>query len=125
LHLGLPSIVDGGRAGWLMIIPIAALVTIAKRGRETRVLFDAGRTPDGLVELLAVVWVLGRRRGRLVLLGLCRFRGGWRGWFVKSLRLGAELSSFAAHCVSRGFARCVVGLRELVVVMRLLLIGGG
>jgi 7,8-dihydropterin-6-yl-methyl-4-(beta-D-ribofuranosyl)aminobenzene 5'-phosphate synthase len=26
------------------------LVTIAKAGRETRVLFDAGRTPDGLVE---------------------------------------------------------------------------
>nr|MBA2294792.1 MBL fold metallo-hydrolase [Actinomycetota bacterium] len=28
----------------------AALVTISKGGRETRVLFDAGRTPDGLVE---------------------------------------------------------------------------
>jgi 7,8-dihydropterin-6-yl-methyl-4-(beta-D-ribofuranosyl)aminobenzene 5'-phosphate synthase len=28
----------------------SALVTIAKRERETRVLFDAGRTPDGLVE---------------------------------------------------------------------------
>ena len=28
----------------------SALVTIAKGGRETRVLFDAGRTPDGLVE---------------------------------------------------------------------------
>jgi 7,8-dihydropterin-6-yl-methyl-4-(beta-D-ribofuranosyl)aminobenzene 5'-phosphate synthase len=28
----------------------SALVTIAKRDRETRVLFDAGRTPDGLVE---------------------------------------------------------------------------
>src|SRR3954451_6426971 len=26
------------------------LVTVAKAGRETRVLFDAGRTPDGLVE---------------------------------------------------------------------------
>jgi 7,8-dihydropterin-6-yl-methyl-4-(beta-D-ribofuranosyl)aminobenzene 5'-phosphate synthase len=28
----------------------SALVTIAKDGRETRVLFDAGRTPNGLVE---------------------------------------------------------------------------
>ena len=28
----------------------SALVTIAKGDRETRVLFDAGRTPDGLVE---------------------------------------------------------------------------
>ena len=28
----------------------SALVTVAKGGRETRVLFDAGRTPDGLVE---------------------------------------------------------------------------
>jgi 7,8-dihydropterin-6-yl-methyl-4-(beta-D-ribofuranosyl)aminobenzene 5'-phosphate synthase len=28
----------------------AALVTVKKGGRETRVLFDAGRTPDGLVE---------------------------------------------------------------------------
>jgi 7,8-dihydropterin-6-yl-methyl-4-(beta-D-ribofuranosyl)aminobenzene 5'-phosphate synthase len=28
----------------------SALVTIAKGGRETRVLFDAGRTPDGVVE---------------------------------------------------------------------------
>jgi len=28
----------------------SALVTIAKGGRKTRVLFDAGRTPDGLVE---------------------------------------------------------------------------
>jgi len=28
----------------------SALVTIAKGGRESRVLFDAGRTPDGLVE---------------------------------------------------------------------------
>jgi 7,8-dihydropterin-6-yl-methyl-4-(beta-D-ribofuranosyl)aminobenzene 5'-phosphate synthase len=28
----------------------AALVTVEKAGRETRVLFDAGRTPDGLVE---------------------------------------------------------------------------
>ena len=28
----------------------SVLVTIAKGGRETRVLFDAGRTPDGLVE---------------------------------------------------------------------------
>jgi 7,8-dihydropterin-6-yl-methyl-4-(beta-D-ribofuranosyl)aminobenzene 5'-phosphate synthase len=27
----------------------AALVTVSKDGRETRVLFDAGRTPDGLV----------------------------------------------------------------------------
>ena len=28
----------------------SVLVTITKDGRETRVLFDAGRTPDGLVE---------------------------------------------------------------------------
>jgi 7,8-dihydropterin-6-yl-methyl-4-(beta-D-ribofuranosyl)aminobenzene 5'-phosphate synthase len=28
----------------------SALVTVEKAGRETRVLFDAGRTPDGLVE---------------------------------------------------------------------------
>jgi 7,8-dihydropterin-6-yl-methyl-4-(beta-D-ribofuranosyl)aminobenzene 5'-phosphate synthase len=28
----------------------SALVTVAKDGRETRVLFDAGRTPDGVVE---------------------------------------------------------------------------
>jgi 7,8-dihydropterin-6-yl-methyl-4-(beta-D-ribofuranosyl)aminobenzene 5'-phosphate synthase len=28
----------------------SVLVTITKEGRETRVLFDAGRTPDGLVE---------------------------------------------------------------------------
>ena len=28
----------------------SALVTITRRGRETRVLFDAGRTPNGLVE---------------------------------------------------------------------------
>ena len=28
----------------------SALVTVGKGGRETRVLFDAGRTPDGLVE---------------------------------------------------------------------------
>jgi 7,8-dihydropterin-6-yl-methyl-4-(beta-D-ribofuranosyl)aminobenzene 5'-phosphate synthase len=28
----------------------SALVTVEKAGREARVLFDAGRTPDGLVE---------------------------------------------------------------------------
>src|SRR6187455_960079 len=28
----------------------SALVTVEKAGRETRVLFDAGRSPDGLVE---------------------------------------------------------------------------
>ena len=27
----------------------AAFVTVTKNGRETRILFDAGRTPDGLV----------------------------------------------------------------------------
>jgi 7,8-dihydropterin-6-yl-methyl-4-(beta-D-ribofuranosyl)aminobenzene 5'-phosphate synthase len=46
------GVLEGGETGDALRAEhgFSALVTIAKGGRETRVLFDAGRTPDGLVE---------------------------------------------------------------------------
>jgi 7,8-dihydropterin-6-yl-methyl-4-(beta-D-ribofuranosyl)aminobenzene 5'-phosphate synthase len=46
------GVLEGGTTGDALRAEhgFSALVTIAKAGRETRVLFDAGRTPDGLVE---------------------------------------------------------------------------
>ena len=63
----------------------SVLVTIAKGDRETRVLFDAGRTPDGLVEnmrRLELSSVTSTSSSSATVIGITS--RAWTGWWANS-----------------------------------------
>ena len=64
----------------------SALVTIAKGDRETRVLFDAGRTPDGLVENMRRLGPVPRATSTsscsATVIGITS--RAWTGWWANS-----------------------------------------